>query len=79
MQTTDPHSKQTTKVLETPMSTEDKKQSERQRAVEDAVHSGQMEGLDVSKAFEADAEAYVNGTISLDEFGRLVRARNIHV
>lgn len=53
-------------------------QAERQRAVEDAIHSGKMEKLSVTPAFDEDAAAYVNGTITLEEFGDRVRARNSH-
>ena len=49
---------------------------ERRRFVEDAVHSGEMEGLPVAPASDEDATAYVNGTITLEEFGGRVRARN---
>jgi len=48
----------------------------RGRAVEDAIHSGEMEGLSVGDEFEAEAAAYASGVIDIDEFGRLVRARN---
>ena len=51
-------------------------QAERRRVVEDAVHSGEMEGLSVTPAFDEDAAAYVNGTITLEEFGSRVRSRN---
>jgi hypothetical protein len=47
----------------------------RERAVEDAIHSGEMEGLSVSAEFETDAAAYAAGAINIDEFGRRVRAR----
>jgi hypothetical protein len=49
----------------------------RERAVEDAIHSGEMEGLSVSAEFETDAAAYASGAIDIDEFGRRVRARNV--
>jgi hypothetical protein len=49
--------------------------AERRRFVEDAVHSGEMEGLPVTSAFDADAAAYVNGSITLEEFSDRVRAR----
>lgn len=48
----------------------------RERAVEDAIHSGEMEGLSVSAEFEAEAAEYASGAIDIDEFGRRVRARN---
>lgn len=47
----------------------------RERAVEDAIHSGEMESLRVSAEFETEAAAYVSGAIDIDEFGRRVRAR----
>jgi len=46
---------------------------QRQRAVEEAVHSGEMEGLRVDPATRADADAYVAGRIDSDEL--VVRAR----
>jgi hypothetical protein len=49
----------------------------RERAVEDAIHSGEMEGLTVGTEFENDAAAYASGAIDLDEFGRRVRTRNV--
>ena len=48
----------------------------RERAVEDAIHSGEMEALSVGAEFEAEAVAYASGVIDIDEFGRSVRARN---
>ena len=48
----------------------------RERAVEDAIHSGEREGLSVGAEFEAKAAAYASGVIDIDEFGRSVRARN---
>jgi len=51
-------------------------QALRERAVEEAIHSGEMEGLSVSGAFDADAADFARGAIDLDEFGRRVRARN---
>jgi PleD family two-component response regulator len=47
----------------------------RLRAVQDAVYSGEMEGLTVSAAFEADAADYASGAIDIAEFGQRVRAR----
>lgn len=52
------------------------KTAARGRAVEDAIHSGEMEGLSVGAEFEAEAAAYASGVIDIDEFGRRVRARN---
>ena len=45
-------------------------------AVEDAILSGEMEGLSVDAEFEVEAAAYASGVIDIDEFGRSVRARN---
>jgi len=50
-------------------------QAARQRAVREAIHSGEMEGLSVGEEFERDAADYVRGAIDLDEFGRRVFAR----
>jgi hypothetical protein len=50
-------------------------QAARERAVEDAIHSGEMEGLSVSAEFEAEAAEYASGSIDIDEFARRVRAR----
>lgn len=48
---------------------------QRQRAVEDAVHSGEMEGLHVDPETRADADAYVAGRIDSDELVARARAR----
>lgn len=48
---------------------------QRQRAVEEAVHSGEMEGLHVDPATLADADAYVAGRIDSDELVARARAR----
>jgi hypothetical protein len=50
-------------------------QSERERAVRGAVHSGEMEGIRVSEDLERDASEYASGAIDLEEFGRRVLAR----
>lgn len=47
----------------------------RERAVEDAIHSGEMEGLSVSAEFEAEAAQYVSGAIDVDELIARVQAR----
>lgn len=49
--------------------------AERQRRVEDAVHSNEMEGLHVNGDTLADAEEYVAGRIDSDELVARVRAR----
>ncbi len=50
-------------------------EAERARQVEEAVHSGRMEGLDLAPEDAADAAEYVAGRITLDEYGRRTRAR----
>ena len=49
--------------------------AERQRRVEDAVHSNEMEGLQVNGDTLADADDYVAGRIDSDELVARVRAR----
>ena len=48
---------------------------ERARIVEDAVHSGEMEGLQVGPEFQADADEYVAGRIDSHELVARTRAR----
>jgi hypothetical protein len=50
-------------------------EAERTRQVEEAVHSVRMEGLDLTLAGAADAEEYIAGRMSLDEYGRRTRDR----
>lgn len=40
---------------------------DRQRLIEEAVHSAEMEGAYVSSEFREDAEEYVKGEISIEE------------
>ena len=47
----------------------------RKRQVEDAIHSGQMEGLNVTAATRVDAQEYVDGQITSRELRARVRAR----
>ena len=49
--------------------------AERQRRVEDAVHSNEMEGLQVNGDTLADADDYVAGRIDSDELVARARAR----
>jgi hypothetical protein len=49
--------------------------AERQRRVEDAVHSNEMEGLRVNGDTLADADDYVAGRIDSDELVARARAR----
>jgi len=48
---------------------------ERRFALEQAEHSGEMEGLHVDPATRADAEEYVAGRIDSDELVVRTRAR----
>jgi Antitoxin VbhA len=50
-------------------------QSERERRVAEAIHSGEMEGLDVTPAGREDAAEYVAGRIDSDELVARARAR----
>ena len=47
----------------------------RQRVVSETAHSWQMDGLSSSPEFRADAEAYADGSIKIEELGRRTRAR----
>ncbi|MBP6683896.1 MAG: hypothetical protein KA158_00615 [Leucobacter sp.] len=50
-------------------------QPERERRVAEAIHSGEMEGLEVSQAGQADAQEYIAGRIDSDELVARARAR----
>ena len=50
-------------------------ESARRFALEQAEHSGEMEGLHITPATRADGEEYAAGRIDIDEFGARVRAR----
>ncbi|MCG2797527.1 MAG: hypothetical protein L6367_03200 [Cellulomonas sp.] len=50
--------------------------AERERRVAEAIHSGEMEGLHVSAAGQADAQEYVAGSIDSDELVARARARH---
>lgn len=49
--------------------------AERQRIVEEAMHSNKMEGFTVTDAMRTDAVAFVSGKIDADEMVRRTRAR----
>lgn len=57
---------------------------DRKRAMEEAIHSGNMEGAYVSAEFCKDADAYVQGEISIEDLMKRtkrrwnVRAEEIH-
>ncbi len=48
---------------------------DRERAMREAIHSGEMEGTWVSVEFRADAEAYIADEITLEELGERTRRR----
>lgn len=48
---------------------------ERAQRVAEAIHSGEMEGLDVSASARADASEYVAGNADSEELVHRVRAR----
>ena len=48
---------------------------DRRRAMEEAVHSGEMEGAYVSAEFRKDAEEYTDGDISIEDLMRRTRRR----
>lgn len=50
-------------------------EAERARRVSEAIHSGEMEGLQVSPDGQADAAEYIAGRISSDELVARARAR----
>lgn len=50
--------------------------AERMRRVAEAIHSGQMEGLQVTDAGQVDAQEYIAGRIDSDELVTRARARH---
>ena len=50
-------------------------ETERGRRVAEAIHGGEMEGLHVTPAGQADAQEYVAGRIDSDELVARARAR----
>ena len=50
-------------------------EAERERRVAEGIHSGEMEGLHVSEAGQADAGEYIAGSIDSDELVARARAR----
>jgi hypothetical protein len=53
----------------------DTDRAERQQAVDEAVHSSEMEGLPVTAETRADADDYVAGRIDADALVERVRER----
>lgn len=49
--------------------------AERERRVEEALHSGEMEGFSVDSATLVDSDDYVAGVIESDEIVARARAR----
>ena len=50
-------------------------QAERERRVEEAIHSGEMEGLTVDPDTKVDFDDYIVGVIDSDELVARARAR----
>lgn len=48
---------------------------DRKQAIEESVHSGEMEGAYVSARFEEDAKEYVRGDISIEDLMRRTKRR----
>lgn len=48
---------------------------DRKRAMEEAIHSGEMEGAYVSAEFRKDADEYVQGDISIEDLMRRTKRR----
>lgn len=48
---------------------------DRKRLMEEAIHSGEMEGAYVSNEFREDAEEYVHGEISIEDLMKRTRRR----
>ena len=48
---------------------------DRKRVMEEAIHSGEMEGAYVSAEFRKDADEYVAGDISIEELMRRTKRR----
>lgn len=48
---------------------------DRKRLMEEAIHSGEMEGAYVSEEFREDADEYVKGDISIEDLMRRTKRR----
>lgn len=48
---------------------------DRRRAIEESIHSAEMEGAYVSAEFRKDADEYVDGDISIEELMRRTKRR----
>lgn len=48
---------------------------DRRRLIEEAIHSGEMEGAYVSEEFREDADEYVKGNISIEDLMKRTKRR----
>lgn len=48
---------------------------DRKRLIEEAIHSGEMEGAYVSAEFRKDADEYVKGEITIEDLMRRTKRR----
>lgn len=48
---------------------------DRERLMEEAIHSGEMEGAYVSAEFRGDADEYAKGDISIEDLMRRTKRR----
>lgn len=48
---------------------------DRKRLMEEAIHSGEMEGSYVSEEFREDADEYVRGDISIEDLMKRTKRR----
>ena len=51
---------------------------DRKRAVEEAIHSGEMEGAYVSDEFRNDANEFAQGSMSIEQLMQRAWRRNNH-
>ena len=51
---------------------------DRKRAVEEAIHSGEMEGAYVSDEFRDDANEFVRGNMTIEQLMQRAWRRNNH-
>lgn len=47
----------------------------RKELIDEAIHSGEMEGAYVSAEFREDADAYIDGEISIEDLMRRTKRR----
>ncbi|MBW3092587.1 hypothetical protein KIH79_06425 [Bifidobacterium sp. 82T10] len=51
---------------------------DRKRAVEEAIHAGEMEGAYVSDEFRADADEFAQGSMNIEQLMQRAWRRNDH-